>query len=141
MDASKKATYVPVHAVVMATARQMKTMVNEFYMLCVRMFLLMNTCYTKHHSYTVNRCTNYTLRLIFAPRCYGEYFSSRKEKGCDHLVIIVALDNVWDYVCVSFKMVSPWLLQYQIRQGILHSTTFCHGFIQSRGMAKHYMQG
>jgi hypothetical protein len=76
----------------------MKTMVNEFYMLCVRMFLLINTCYTKHHPSTVNRGTNYTLRLIFAPRCYCEYFSSRKEKGCDHPVIIVALDNVWDYV-------------------------------------------
>jgi hypothetical protein len=32
-------------------------------------------------------------------------------------------------------MISPWLLQYQIRQGILHSTTICHGFIQTRGMA------
>ncbi len=38
MDASKKATYVPVHAVARATARPMKTMVNEFYMLYVRLF-------------------------------------------------------------------------------------------------------
>jgi hypothetical protein len=38
VDASKKATYVPVHAVARATARPMKTMVNEFYMLYVRLF-------------------------------------------------------------------------------------------------------
>jgi hypothetical protein len=37
----KKATNVPVHAVAMAAARPMKQMVNEFYMLCVRVFLLM----------------------------------------------------------------------------------------------------
>jgi hypothetical protein len=35
-------------------------------------------------------------------------------------------------------MVSPWLLQYQIQQGILYSTTICHGFIQTRGMAIKY---
>ncbi len=63
MDASKKATNVPVHAVATATARPMKTMVNEFYMLCVRLFLLMNTCLAKHHPSTVNRCTHYNLRL------------------------------------------------------------------------------
>jgi hypothetical protein len=40
VDASKKATNVPVHAVSTAAAGQMKTMVNEFYMLCVRLFLL-----------------------------------------------------------------------------------------------------
>ncbi len=39
-----------------------KTMVNEFSMLCVRLFLLLNTCYTKHHLSTANRCTNYNLR-------------------------------------------------------------------------------
>ncbi len=61
-DASKKATNVPVRAVATATAWQMKTMVNEFYMLCVRLFQLMNTCHTKHHPTTVNRCTNYNLR-------------------------------------------------------------------------------
>jgi hypothetical protein len=58
----KKATNLPVHAVTSATARQMKTMVNEFNMLGVRLFLLMNTYYTKHHPSTVNRCTNYNLR-------------------------------------------------------------------------------
>ncbi len=61
VDASKKATNVPVHAVAMATAQPMKTMVNEFYMLCVRLFLLMNTCFTKHHPSTVNRCPHYNL--------------------------------------------------------------------------------
>ncbi len=43
MDASKKATNVPVRAVAKAAARPMKRMVNEFYMLCVRLFLLMTT--------------------------------------------------------------------------------------------------
>ncbi len=62
MDASKKATNVPVRAVAMATAQPMKTMVTEFYMLCVRLFLLMNTCLTKHHPSTVNRFTHYKLR-------------------------------------------------------------------------------
>jgi hypothetical protein len=33
-------------------------------------------------------------------------------------------------------MLSPWLLQYQIRQGILHSTTICHGLIQTRGITR-----
>jgi hypothetical protein len=36
--------------------------------------------------------------LIFAPRCVGECFNSRKEKGCDHSVNKVALDNVGEYV-------------------------------------------
>jgi hypothetical protein len=36
-------------------------MVNKFCMLCVRLFLLMNTCHTKHHPSTVNRCINYNL--------------------------------------------------------------------------------
>jgi hypothetical protein len=36
--------------------------------------------------------------LLFAPRCDGECFSSRKEEGCDHPVNKVALDNVGDYV-------------------------------------------
>jgi hypothetical protein len=58
VDASKKVTNVPVRAVATATARPMKTMVNEFYILGVRLFLLMNTCYTKHHPSTVNRCTH-----------------------------------------------------------------------------------
>ncbi len=62
MDASKKATFVPVHAVAAATARPTKTMVNEFYMLYLRLFLLMNKCYTEHHPSTVNRCTHYNLR-------------------------------------------------------------------------------
>ena len=29
-------------------------------------------------------------------------------------------------------MVSPWLLQHQIQQGILHSTAIRHGFIQRK---------
>jgi hypothetical protein len=62
VDASKIATNEPVCAVATATARPMKRMVNEFYILCVRLFLLMNTCYTKHHPSTVNRCTHYNLR-------------------------------------------------------------------------------
>ncbi len=49
MDASKKAKDVAVCAVATAAVRQIKTMVNEFCMLCVRLILLMNTCYTKHH--------------------------------------------------------------------------------------------
>jgi hypothetical protein len=49
VDASKKATNVPVHAVAMAAAGQMKTIVNEFYMLCVRLFLLRTIWSTKHH--------------------------------------------------------------------------------------------
>jgi hypothetical protein len=36
--------------------------------------------------------------LIFAPRCDGECFNSRKEKGCDHPVSKVALDNIGEYV-------------------------------------------
>ncbi len=36
--------------------------------------------------------------LIFSPRCVGECFNSRKEKGCDHPVNKVALDNVGEYV-------------------------------------------
>ena len=62
MDASKKATNVPVRAVATAAARPMKRMVNEFYMLCVRLFLLMTTWLTKHHPSPVIRCTHYNLR-------------------------------------------------------------------------------
>ncbi len=58
MDASKKATNVPVHAVAMAAARPMNRMVNEFYVLCVRLFLLINTWLTKHHPSTVIRCAH-----------------------------------------------------------------------------------
>jgi hypothetical protein len=36
--------------------------------------------------------------LIFALRCEAECFISRKEKGCDHPVNKVALDNIGDYV-------------------------------------------
>jgi hypothetical protein len=36
--------------------------------------------------------------LIFAPRCNGECFTSRKEKKCDHPVNKVSLDNVGEYV-------------------------------------------
>jgi hypothetical protein len=62
VDASKKATNVPVRAVATAAARPMKRMVNEFYMLCVRLFLLMNTWLTKYQPSTVIRCTHYNLR-------------------------------------------------------------------------------
>ncbi len=34
--------------------------VSEY--MSVRLFLLMNTCLTKHHPSTVNRCTHYNLR-------------------------------------------------------------------------------
>ncbi len=61
MDASKKATNVQVRAATSA-AWLMKTMVNEFYMLCARLFLLMNTWLTKHYPSTVIRCTHYNLR-------------------------------------------------------------------------------
>jgi hypothetical protein len=37
-------------------------------------------------------------RLIFLPRCIGECFNSRTEKGCDNPVNKVALDNVGEYV-------------------------------------------
>ncbi len=36
--------------------------------------------------------------LIFAPKCDGECWTSRKEKKCDHPVNTVALDNVGEYV-------------------------------------------
>ena len=62
MDASKKATNVPVRAVATAAARPMKRMVNEFYMLCVRLFLLMTKWLTKHHPSPVIRRTHYNLR-------------------------------------------------------------------------------
>jgi hypothetical protein len=62
VDASKKATNVLVHAVATTAALPMKTMVNEFYMVCVRLFLLMNTWLTKHQPSTVIRCTHYNLR-------------------------------------------------------------------------------
>ncbi len=62
VDASKKATNVPARAVATAIVRQIKTIGNQFYMLCVRLFLLMNTCYTKHHPSSVDRCTTYNLR-------------------------------------------------------------------------------
>ncbi len=61
MDASKKAKNVPVRAVAMAAAGQMKTMVNEFYMLCVRLFILRTLWLTKHHPSPVFRCTHYNL--------------------------------------------------------------------------------
>jgi hypothetical protein len=32
--------------------------------------------------------------LIFAPRCDGEFLTSRKEKKYDHPVNAVALDNI-----------------------------------------------
>jgi hypothetical protein len=61
VDASKKATNVPVPAVAMAAAGQMKTMVNEFYMLCVRLFLLRTIWLTKHHLSSALRRTHYNL--------------------------------------------------------------------------------
>jgi hypothetical protein len=62
VDASKKATNVQVRAVATSAAWPMKTMVNEFYMLCARLSLLMNTWLTQHHPSTVIRCTHYNLR-------------------------------------------------------------------------------
>jgi hypothetical protein len=62
VDASKKATNVPVCAVATAAARPMKRMINEFYMLCVRLFLLMTKWLTKHHPSPVLRRTHYNLR-------------------------------------------------------------------------------
>jgi hypothetical protein len=41
--------------------------------------------------------------LRFVPRCDGECFSSRREKGCDHPVNEVALDNVGDYVVFPLR--------------------------------------
>ncbi len=61
MDASKKATNVPVHAVAMAAAWPIKRMVNEFYMFCVRLFLLMTIWLTKHHPSPIIRHTHYNL--------------------------------------------------------------------------------
>jgi hypothetical protein len=61
VNASKKATNVSVHAVATAAAGQMKTMVNEFYMLCVRLFLLRTIWLAKHHPSPVFRCTHYNL--------------------------------------------------------------------------------
>ncbi len=64
-DASKKATNVPVRAVAMSAAQPMKQMVNEFYMLCVRVFLLMTELtelITNYILLPVIRHTNYNLR-------------------------------------------------------------------------------
>ena len=101
VDASKKATNVPVCAVATAAARPMKWMVNEFYMLCVRLFLLM-TKLTIVHLLLLVGVPIVTFGdgngLIFAPRCNGECFTSRKEKKCDHPVNKVSLDNVGEYV-------------------------------------------
>ncbi len=95
MDASKKATNVLVRAVATAAAGHMKTMVNEFYMLCVRLFLLRTIWLTKHHPSPVFDVLITILGdgngLIFSPRCIGECFNSRKEKGCDYPVNKVAL--------------------------------------------------
>jgi hypothetical protein len=41
--------------------------------------------------------------LIFAPRYDGECFNSRNEKGCDHPVNKVALDNVGEYAVFSSR--------------------------------------
>jgi hypothetical protein len=101
VDASKKATNVPVHAVGTAAARPMKWMVNEFYMLCVRLFLLMTKLTIVHLLLLVDIPIVTFVDgngLIFAPRCNGECFTSRKEKKCDHPVNKVSLDNVGEYV-------------------------------------------
>jgi hypothetical protein len=56
------ATNVPVRAVATAAAGQMKTMVNaEFYMFCVRLFLIRTIWLTKHHPLPVFRGTHYNL--------------------------------------------------------------------------------
>jgi hypothetical protein len=61
VDALKKATIIPVHAVATAAAGLMKTMVNEFYMLYVRLFLLRTIWTTEHHPSRVFRRTHYNL--------------------------------------------------------------------------------
>jgi hypothetical protein len=58
VDASKNATNVAVRAVAMAAAGQMKTMVSEFYMLCVKLFLFRAIWLTKHHPSPVFRGTH-----------------------------------------------------------------------------------
>jgi hypothetical protein len=100
VDASKKATNVPVGAVATAAARPMKCMVNEFYMLCVRLFLLMTKLTIVHLLLLDVPTVTFSdgNGLIFAPRCNGECFTSRKEKKCDHPVNKVSLDNVGEYV-------------------------------------------
>ncbi len=69
-------------------------------MLCVRFFLL-KTESTILHLLLLN-VPIVTFGdgngLIFAPRCDGECFTSRKEKKCDHPVNKVSLDNIGEYV-------------------------------------------
>jgi hypothetical protein len=75
-------------------------MVNEFYMLCVRLFLLMTKLTIVHLlllDVPIVICGDGN-GLIFAPRCNGECFTSRKEKKCDYPVNKVSLDNVGEYV-------------------------------------------
>jgi hypothetical protein len=50
------------------------------------------------------------LRLV--PKCEDPCIF--REKECDHRWKEVALDKVGDYVLFSIKMVSPWILPYQI---------------------------
>jgi hypothetical protein len=100
VDASKKATNAPVHGVATAAARPMKWMVNEFYMSCVRLFLLMTKLTIVHLLLLDVSIVTFgdSNGLIFAPRCDGECFTSRKEKKCDHPVNKVSLDNIGEYV-------------------------------------------
>ncbi len=76
-------------------------MVKEFYKLCVRLFLLM-TKLTIVHLLLLVDIPIVTFGegngLIFAPRCDGECFTSRKEKKCDHPVNRVSFDNIGEYV-------------------------------------------
>ena len=89
-------------AVATAAAWPMKRMVNEFYMLCVRLFLLMTKLTIVHLLLLLVDIPIVTFGdsngLIFAPRCDGECFTSRKEKKCDHPVNKVSLGNVGEYV-------------------------------------------
>ncbi len=70
-------------------------------MLCVRLFLLMTKLTIVHLLLLVDISIVTFVDgngLIFAPRCDGECFTSRKEKKCDHPVNKVLLDNVGEYV-------------------------------------------